>query len=51
MCWHPIVAEALTEAAVRCHWGEGAEAHRLAWPAEIREGFREEVAYSSGLDR
>lgn len=32
------------------HWGERAEAHRLAWPAEIREGFREEVACVSGLE-
>lgn len=37
------VADTLIEAAAQ-RWEWGSEAHQLVWPAEIREGFREEVA-------
>lgn len=37
------VADTLIEAAAQ-RWEWGSEAHQLVRPAEIREGFREEVA-------
>lgn len=42
------VADTLTEAAAR-KWEWGSKAHWLVWPAEIRKGFREEMARGQGL--